>query len=207
MEQQLIQIREQQKDSWNRFSSGWKKWDDLTMRFLQPMGDAIIDRLGPHNGQVVLDVAAGTGEPGLTIASRLRGGRVVISDLAEDMLAVARENAERRGITNVETRACDVCELPFADNAFDAISCRFGFMFSPTCGWPPKRCTACSGPAEKSRLRCGAAPSIIFGSRPSWAPSTATWTCPLPRPARPVCSAAQKTASWPTCSRRRVSKT
>src|SRR3990172_6011142 len=122
MEQQLEQIRQQQKESWNKFSSGWKKWDDLTMDFLKPMGNEIIRLLNPKNDDVVLDVAAGTGEPGLTIASMLTGGKVIITDLAEDMLEIARENAIRRGIKNIETRACDVCEIPFADNTFDAIS-------------------------------------------------------------------------------------
>lgn len=131
MEQQLEQIREQQKASWNKFSSGWKKWDDLTMDFLKPMGDEIIQLLKLKNDDVVLDVATGTGEPGLTIASRLNGGKVVITDLAEDMLEIARENAALRGIKNIETMACDVCELPFPNNTFDAISCRFGFMFFP----------------------------------------------------------------------------
>lgn len=131
MEQHLVQIRDQQKSSWNKFSSGWKKWDDLTMDFLKPMGDEIIRLLDPRRNDVVLDLAAGTGEPGLTIASMLTGGKVIITDLSEDMLGIARENAVRRGITNIETRACDVCELPFDDNTFDAISCRFGFMFFP----------------------------------------------------------------------------
>jgi len=131
MEQQLEQIREQQKESWNNFSSGWKKWDALAMDFLKPMGDEIIRLLHPKNDDVVLDVAAGTGEPGLTIASMLNGGKVIITDLSDDMLEIARENATQRGIKNIETRACDVCELPFADNTFDAISCRFGFMFFP----------------------------------------------------------------------------
>ena len=131
MEQHLIQIRDQQKTSWNNFSSGWKKWDDLTMDFLKPMGDEIIRLLDPKPNDVVLDVAAGTGEPGLTIATLLSGGKVIMTDLSADMLAIARENAVRRNITNVETRACDVCELPFDDNTFDAISCRFGFMFFP----------------------------------------------------------------------------
>jgi SAM-dependent methyltransferase len=36
-----------------------------------------------------------------------------------------------RGIKNIETRICDVCELPFDDESFDAISCRKGFMFFP----------------------------------------------------------------------------
>ncbi len=131
MEQHLEQIREQQKEAWNKFSPGWKKWDDLFMDFLKPMGDEIIQRLNLKETDVVLDVAAGTGEPGLTIASKLKNGKVVITDLAEDMLVIARDNATQKGITNIETRACDVCELPFADNTFDAISCRLGFMFFP----------------------------------------------------------------------------
>jgi ubiquinone/menaquinone biosynthesis C-methylase UbiE len=131
MEQQLEEIREQQKASWNKFSPGWKKWDELMMDFLKPMGDEIITLLNPKTTDVVLDIAAGTGEPGLTIATMVTNGKVIITDLSDDMLAIARENALLRGITNIETKACDVCELPFEDNTFDAISCRFGFMFFP----------------------------------------------------------------------------
>jgi ubiquinone/menaquinone biosynthesis C-methylase UbiE len=131
MEQQLEEIREQQKASWNKFSPGWKKWDDLTMDFLKPMGDEIIRLIKPKNSEVILDVAGGTGEPGLTIASMLKDGKVSITDLAESMLEIARENAVQRGIKNIEIRACDVCELPFDDSTFDAISCRKGFMFFP----------------------------------------------------------------------------
>jgi ubiquinone/menaquinone biosynthesis C-methylase UbiE len=132
MEFRLVQIREQQRESWNKFSPGWKKWDNLFMEFLKPTGDEIIRLLNPKYNDVVLDVASGTGEPGLTIASKLNGrGRVIISDLSEKMLEIALENARLRGINNVETRACDVCELPFDAKTFAAISCRFGFMFFP----------------------------------------------------------------------------
>jgi ubiquinone/menaquinone biosynthesis C-methylase UbiE len=131
METQLVQIREQQKEVWNRFSQGWKKWDDLTMDFLQPMAAEIIRLIKPKPADVVLDVASGTGEPALTIASMVTGGKVVATDLAEGMLEVAKENAARRGIRNFEVVVCDVCELPFPDNSFDAVSCRLGFMFFP----------------------------------------------------------------------------
>ena len=131
MDSQLESIREQQKASWNRFSAGWKKWDELFMDFLRPMGQEIIHVLDPKGQDAVLDVAAGTGEPGLTIAARIPQGRVVITDLAASMLEIAGENAQRRGLRNVEARVCDVCALPFADQSFDAISCRFGFMFFP----------------------------------------------------------------------------
>jgi ubiquinone/menaquinone biosynthesis C-methylase UbiE len=131
MEQQLEMIREEQKASWNRFSPGWKKWDNLTMDFLKSMGDEIIRLLKPKYNDLILDVAGGTGEPGLTIASMLTEGKVSITDLAEGMLEIAREKAIQRGIKNIDIHVCDVCELPFDDNTFDAISCRKGFMFFP----------------------------------------------------------------------------
>lgn len=101
------------------------------MDFLKPMGHEIIRLLKLKDKNVVLDVAAGTGEPGLTIASMVNDGKVIITDLSEDMLEIARQNAINRQIKNIETLVCDVCELPFPDNTFDAISCRFGFMFFP----------------------------------------------------------------------------
>lgn len=101
------------------------------MDFLKPVGDEIIAQLHLKDTDVVLDVAAGTGEPGFTIAAQLKGGKVIFSDLSDEMLAVAREKSERNGIKNVEFVAGDVCELPFEDNTFDAVSCRFGFMFFP----------------------------------------------------------------------------
>jgi len=131
MEHQLEEIREQQKASWNAFSIGWQKWDCLLMGFSKPMGNEIIRMLNPKDADIVLDVASGTGEPGLSIAKKLSGGKVVISDLSEKMIQIAQGKAARSGIENIETAVCDVCELPFPDNTFDAISCRFGFMFFP----------------------------------------------------------------------------
>lgn len=131
MDTQLEQIRDQQKESWNRFSPGWKKWDDLIMDFLKPAGDEIIRSLNLKNDATVLDVASGTGEPGLTIAEMLAEGKVISTDLAENMVEMAGEMANKRGVKNFESRVCDVSELPFADNTFDAVSCRFGFMFFP----------------------------------------------------------------------------
>lgn len=131
MDSQLELIREQQRESWNKFSSGWKKWDAVTMDFLKPVGDELIRVLNLKENDQVLDIASGTGEPGLTIASKVRNGKVVLTDLAENMLQIAAENAANRQIANIETVVCDVCNLPFRDYTFDAISCRFGFMFFP----------------------------------------------------------------------------
>jgi len=131
MELQQEQIREHQKQAWNNVSSGWKKWDEFIMEFLRPMGAAIIDKLQIKEDDIVLDVAAGTGEPGLTIAAIAQKGKVTGTDLAANMLQIAEENAIAKGLKNYSTKASDVCELPFDDNTFTKISCRLGFMFFP----------------------------------------------------------------------------
>ena len=103
MESQLEKIKEVQKEAWNKSSAGWKKWDDIVMEFLKPMSDEMIRMLRLKDDDTVLDVATGTGEPGLTIASILKNGKVTGVDLSEKMLAVAEENKRKRGIKNFET--------------------------------------------------------------------------------------------------------
>jgi len=131
MNMNLEAIREQQKASWNRFAAGWKKWDPVTMEFLQPMKEAIIRYLQPNDGQKILDIAAGTGEPALSIAASNKGGTVTITDISEEMMEIAREKAIAKKLTNIETVICDASDLPFENGSFDAVSCRFGFMFFP----------------------------------------------------------------------------
>ncbi len=131
MKPQQEQIREQQKQAWNNVSLAWKKWDHFIMDFMRPMGDAIIERLGIKEDDIVLDIAAGTGEPGLTIAAIAKKGKVIGSDLSEEMLVIAAANAAAKGLKNYSTRAANVCELPFDDNTFTSVSCRMGFMFFP----------------------------------------------------------------------------
>lgn len=131
METRTNDISTAQRATWNRFSPGWKRWDDLVIAFLGPQGQAIIDHLQPQGNERVLDIAAGTGEPGLRIAQLIPQGRVVITDLAEDMLQVAVEKAARLGLNNVEFKEADANALPFADSSFDAVSCRLGYMFFP----------------------------------------------------------------------------
>lgn len=131
MEAALAHIRDQQQQTWDTFSPGWRKWDSWTMNFLRPMGTKIIEALRIQPTDQVLDIATGTGEPGLSIARLASRGSVVGLDLSEGMLAVARDNAARQGLANYTAVAGDACALPFPDQCFDAVSCRMGFMFFP----------------------------------------------------------------------------
>jgi ubiquinone/menaquinone biosynthesis C-methylase UbiE len=131
MSSQLEEIRDKQRQTWDKFSAGWKKWDELVLNWLAPVGQELIRSAALRDNANVLDVAAGTGEPGLTAAALVPKGMVTVTDLSERMLEVAAENAARRGIRNFQTKQCDAGALPFADDSFDAVLCRFGFMFFP----------------------------------------------------------------------------
>lgn len=125
------EIRDAQRATWARCAAGWEKWDPVITEQLGPVGAAMIDRLDIAEDHQHLDIASGTGEPGLSIAGLVPKGRVVLTDLAPEMLDVAARRADERGITNVETKVCSADDLPFDDAAFDSVSVRFGYMFFP----------------------------------------------------------------------------
>ncbi|MGZ4692167.1 MAG: class I SAM-dependent methyltransferase [Acidimicrobiales bacterium] len=104
------------------------------MEQLAPVGAAIIERLDLVEGHRHLDIASGTGEPGLSIARLSPKGRVVLTDLAAEMLDVAARRARAQGVTNIETKVCSADDLPFDDATFDGVSVRFGYMFFPDMG-------------------------------------------------------------------------
>jgi SAM-dependent methyltransferase len=125
------EIRAAQRAAWAGLSPGWEKWDAVIMDQLHPVSTAIIEQLAITEHQQHLDIAAGTGEPGLTIAQLAPRGHVVLTDLVPEMLEIATRRARGKGITNFETQVCSADDLPFADAAFDSISVRFGYMFFP----------------------------------------------------------------------------
>ena len=125
------EIRDSQRATWAGLSAGWEKWDSVIMDQLAPVGAAIIDHLDIGPDHQHLDIAAGTGEPGLSIAKLAPSGRVVITDLAAEMLEAAARRARAQGITNIETQVCSADDLPFDDATFDGVSVRFGYMFFP----------------------------------------------------------------------------
>lgn len=131
MGEPLKTTRDEQKETWNRVAGSWKKWDQFTMNFLRPTGDAIIKALDIRVDDIVLDIASGTGEPAFSIAEIAKKGKVFATDLSEEMLAIAHDNAKGRNIKNVEFKVADVSDLPFNDDFFHKISCRMGFMFFP----------------------------------------------------------------------------
>src|SRR5437763_16946886 len=96
---------------------------------------AVTQRLARHArilpGMQVLDLASGTGDPAISLA-RLVGpkGKVTATDLSAGMVDVARVNASRSGVVNIDFRQADMQVLPFADSSFDAVTSKIGIMYA-----------------------------------------------------------------------------
>ena len=125
-------IKEQQREEWGRAAAGWRKHDERIRQLTQPVSQRLLELVSIGPGHQVLDIACGTGEPALP-AARIVGweGSVLATDMAPEMLEVAREKATAEGLGNVEFRLVDGEELDVEAGSFDAVTCRWGIMFMP----------------------------------------------------------------------------
>jgi ubiquinone/menaquinone biosynthesis C-methylase UbiE len=125
-------MTEDMLEVWRESAIFWTKHSDTIHQMFMPLTRALIERAGIHNGQTVLDVAGGAGEPSLTIADVVGPeGSVTCTDGVAEMNEAARAEAQRRGITNVQFRQCVADSLPFADSSFDVVVSRLGVMLFP----------------------------------------------------------------------------
>jgi ubiquinone/menaquinone biosynthesis C-methylase UbiE len=89
----------------------------------------LIELAAIEAGDHVLDLASGTGEPAISIALKVgEAGSVIASDANADMLSAARRRADALRLANISFEVCRMEELPFEDDRFDAVTCRFGLM-------------------------------------------------------------------------------
>jgi enediyne biosynthesis protein CalE5 len=122
--------KQEMLDCWRDNAQYWTRYSDTIATMFAPLTEVMIERAGIHEGQSVLDVAGGAGEPSLTIAERVGpNGSVMCTDAVAEMVAAARSEANRRGLKNVQFQQCTADSLPFPENSFDVVVCRLGVMF------------------------------------------------------------------------------
>ena len=106
------------------------KWRSQSAAMGRGVTDAICQFAAPRPGMRVLDLASGTGEPAISLASAVGPtGRVVGIDVSDDLLEIARGRARQRRFDNVEFRRADAHSLPFPTEQFDLVTSRCGVMF------------------------------------------------------------------------------
>ena len=89
--------------------------------------DAMMDWLAPRGGQLLLDVAGGTGDISFRFLKRARNAHATVLDLTEPMLAEGRKRAATAGISDqLDWVVGDAMDLPFEDQAFDVYTISFG---------------------------------------------------------------------------------
>lgn len=107
-----------------------EKWKAKSAAMGRPVTDALVEYARPAPGMQVLDLASGTGEPAISLASRVGAhGHVTALDLSAGLLEIAAQRAQARGLKNFTTQQADAHGLPFPDNSFDLATSRFGVMF------------------------------------------------------------------------------
>ena len=89
--------------------------------------DAMMDWLAPRGGQLLLDVAGGTGDISFRFLKRARNAHATVLDLTEPMLAEGRKRAATAGISGqLDWVVGDAMALPFEDQTFDVYTISFG---------------------------------------------------------------------------------
>ncbi len=117
---------------WRERGPHWDGQADVIAEMADKMNRPLIDAAEVRPGHVVLDLASGAGEPALTIAREIGPtGYVTATDLVDEMLAGCRRRADQAGLANIGFRLADMEALPFDDDSFDRVTCRFGIMFVP----------------------------------------------------------------------------
>ena len=107
-----------------------EKWRAKSAVLGSAVTEALVEYAQPRPGMQVLDLACGTGEPGISVAQRVGPeGHVTAVDLSAELLELASRRAKGKGLENFSTQQADAHQLPFADRTFDLATCRFGVMF------------------------------------------------------------------------------
>jgi SAM-dependent methyltransferase len=106
------------------------KWKAKSGAMGRDVTEALVDYAQPRAGMKILDLASGTGEPAISLASRVEpGGQVTALDISAELLEIAAERARERKLTNLTIKQADAHKIPFPDDSFDLVTSRFGVMF------------------------------------------------------------------------------
>jgi ubiquinone/menaquinone biosynthesis C-methylase UbiE len=119
----LDAVRDQFTKQAGTFSQSPAMQDEEAIRLL-------IKASGVKPGARILDVACGPGMVACGFAAA--GVHAVGIDATPAMIERARQLANEKGLANVKWQVGVAYPLPFDDNSFDAVTCRFAFHHIPS---------------------------------------------------------------------------
>jgi ubiquinone/menaquinone biosynthesis C-methylase UbiE len=125
-------LSEGEERSRRRFDLVAEGYDRPSLRAFRTGAERLVELAALRDGQVVLDVASGTGHAAVAAARAVGSqGRVVAVDASAEMCARARQKVAQLGLTNVEVREGDGAALVLPTASFDAVVCASGAYTFP----------------------------------------------------------------------------
>jgi ubiquinone/menaquinone biosynthesis C-methylase UbiE len=113
------------------FDMASEGYDCHGLRFFVESAAWLIKNMRLRGDENLLDIATGTGHVAIAAALELRNGNVTGIDLSEKMLQQAMYKAREMNLRNVSFKHCDIEDMGFDDNVFDATCCAFALFFLP----------------------------------------------------------------------------
>ena len=112
---------------------------------------AVVERLDPQPGELLLDLACGTGAVPELVAPR--GVDVVGLDIAPALIEQAKERATERGL-DIDYRVGDAEALDLDDASFDVVTSTCGVMFAPDHAAIARELARVTRPSGRIGLAC-----------------------------------------------------
>lgn len=119
---EMSSLKQKLKDTWSAGDFGY------IARSYEKGARDFVFRTALKSGQKVLDLACGTGN--LSFAASASGAEITGIDIAPNLVAQAKERANREGLEMVFDEG-DAESLPYSDSSFDVVLSMFGAMFAP----------------------------------------------------------------------------
>lgn len=122
--------------TWEASAPAYAKWvvGNRTMSGLyEHFVEVLMPVLSGKDAPTVLDIAAASGEPALSLAQALPAARITATDISPAYMALGEARVAAAGLGNVAFRVADGERLSdFADASFDAVTISLGVMFMPS---------------------------------------------------------------------------
>jgi SAM-dependent methyltransferase len=126
------ELRGRLRGLWNTVAPGWREHADFIDKRAAGVTQRMLALTVPKPGERVLELACGPGGTAMAAAPLVApDGRVVASDVASEMTAIAAARAAERGLNNVDARVLDLEAIDEPDASFDVALCRDGIMLVP----------------------------------------------------------------------------
>lgn len=122
-------FRADSRERWERAAPGWEAAREPMQRAAEGVSRWLLQAIGPQPGQTVLELAAGPGDTGLMAAGLVApDGKVIVTDFADEMVAIARARAAELGLENVDVRQMEAEWIDLPAASVDGALCRWGYM-------------------------------------------------------------------------------